>query len=102
MPTKAVYALYDSSIACLRFVHGDGTLVNAERVCFRNTFKDETSNLNRSQRLHFIELMNRSVDHYRLMSESGEFRSRVAREFPTESSVRECPTNSGTLEANIL
>ena len=60
-PTKAVYALYDPEIACLRFVHGDGTFVSPERVCFKSTFKDRVPNLNRNQRLYFMELITRSA-----------------------------------------
>jgi hypothetical protein len=90
-PTKAVYAIYDPHIASLRFVHGDGTFVNAERVSFRNTFKDRTPNLNRSQRLHFIELMSRSVQYYHDIREDECFRAKAAREFPSESSVSFSP-----------
>lgn len=91
IPTKAVYALYDGSIACLRFVHGDGLFIGAERVCFRNTFKDGVPNLNRNQRLHFIELMNKSMKYYHLITQDGEFKATVARQFPTASSVSQHP-----------
>lgn len=86
-PTKAVYAIYDPNIAGLRFVRGDGTFVNAEQVCYRNTFKDGIPNLNRSQRVHFMELMTRSVQYYHNMNEDAGFRASAARKFPTESSV---------------
>jgi hypothetical protein len=85
--TKAVYALYDPTIASLRFVHGDGTFITAERVCFRNSFKDGITNLNQRQGLHLLELMSRSVDYYRLINEDGGFRARVKREVPTHSSA---------------
>jgi hypothetical protein len=90
--TKAVYALYDPTIASLRFVHGDGTFINAERVCFRNSFKDGIPNWNQRQRLHLFELMSRSVDYYRLINEDGGFRARVKKEFPTHSSVSDSMT----------
>jgi len=85
-----VYALYDPEIAGLRFVHGDGTFVSAERVCFRSTFKDKVPNLNRSQRIHFMELMNRSVQHHSDIQECAEYRAKVATEFGRASSVSVC------------
>jgi hypothetical protein len=71
----------------MRFVHGDGRFVDAEQVCFRNSFKDAVPNLNRRQRLHFIELMNRSVEYYQSFNERDGSRARAERQFPTESSV---------------
>jgi len=56
VPTKAVYAVYDSNTANLRFVHGDGQIIVPEQVCMMQTFKDNQPNFNRSQRLHLIEL----------------------------------------------
>jgi hypothetical protein len=47
--------------------------------------------LNRSQRLHFIELMSRSVQYYHDIREDEGFRAKAAREFPSESSVSFSP-----------
>ena len=51
VPTHAVYAIYDPSVAGPRFVRGDGELVIPEQVYFSKTFKDGMQNLSSSQQV---------------------------------------------------
>ncbi|KAF4629348.1 hypothetical protein G7Y89_g8804 [Cudoniella acicularis] len=85
-PTKAVYALYDSSAASLRFVHGNGTFVTPEQICFLKLFQGDP--LNRAQRDYYLELRDRSIMHNtRLYSLDMNYISQLENLFPTLASV---------------
>jgi hypothetical protein len=87
-PTHAVYAIYDSSAAVLRFVRGDGELVIPEQVCFTKTFKDGMQNLSSSQQI-LEEIRQRATRQYQLVKSSKRpYSAQAKTQFPTLSSVK--------------
>jgi len=81
---------YDANIAGIRFVHGDGQIIAPEQVCMMQTFKDNKPNFNRSQRLHLIELIGRSVKHFKILNGGDSYALRtIKKQFQTISSVSE-------------
>jgi hypothetical protein len=88
VPTHAVYAIYDSSVAGLRFLRGDGELVVPEQVCFTKNFKDGMQNLSSSQQV-LEEIRQRAIRHYQLVKSSNHpYSAQAELQFPTLSSVK--------------
>jgi hypothetical protein len=88
VPTHAVYAIYDSSVAGLRFVRGDGELVIPEQVCFTKTFKDGLQNLGSSQQIS-EEIRQRATRYYQLVkSNKHPYSAQAKIKSPTLSSVK--------------
>jgi hypothetical protein len=87
VPTHAVYAIYDPSVAGLRFVRGDGEVVIPEQVCFTKTFKDGMQNFSSSQKI-LEEIRQRATQHYQLVKWSKRpYSARAEPQFPTLISV---------------
>jgi len=88
VPTHAVYAIYDPSVAGPRFVRGDGELVIPEQVYFSKTFKDGMQNLSSSQQI-LEEIRQRATRHYQLVKSSKRpYSAQTEPQFPTLSSVK--------------
>lgn len=101
-PTKAVYAIYDGELNSLRFVHGDGSIVIPDQVCFLKEFKSGTSN--NSQLLYSSELKKRSAEHFKQLTSNEDYAIRYTakarNKFPTKSSVTAFLTFVSDLELN--
>ncbi|KAH7336544.1 hypothetical protein BKA65DRAFT_366253, partial [Rhexocercosporidium sp. MPI-PUGE-AT-0058] len=88
VPTKAIYAVYDTSNCGITYVHGDGTFANARQTCFTRQFKNSSIPLHRSQRAHLLELMARSAMHYHRTNSRDRYPDETLARFSTQSSVK--------------
>ncbi|KAL5317797.1 hypothetical protein ACEPPN_014897 [Leptodophora sp. 'Broadleaf-Isolate-01'] len=88
VPTKAVYAVYDSNNCGITYVHGDGTFAVARQVCFTKQFKDPSIPLHRSQHTYLPELMARSAMHYHRTNSRDKYPANILAKFQTQSSVK--------------
>ena len=100
-PTKLVYAIYDSSLSTIRFVHGDGTYAVPETICFMEAFRGGSPETGARQRLHFIVLIQRSTDHYQACLSAEPFQLAVYRgRFITSDAVKSALMYYSDLDAN--
>lgn len=86
VPTKLVYELYDSSLASSRFVHGDGTFVIPENICFLEPRRGGIPELGLRR---VIELIHRSVMYYQFRHSAGPYEMAVYQgQFITTNAVK--------------
>ncbi|KAG4431819.1 hypothetical protein IFR05_012701 [Cadophora sp. M221] len=95
VPTRSIYAVYDSSNCGITYVRGDGSFAVTRQICFTKQFKDPSIPLHRSQRTYLPELMARSAMHYHLTNSRDRYPANILAKFPTLSSVKASLTYLG-------
>lgn len=92
VPSKNVFAIYDSGNCGLRYTHGDGTLIPPEQVLFSTKYKDPRTSNDRSQRVHFMALTTASMNHYEMINKDPQTRANLRIRYPTTDSVKKALT----------
>lgn len=89
VPSKSVYAIYDPGNAGIRYTFGDGTLVDAEQVCFSTSYKDFNSTLHQAQKKYLEALIHASITYYDMInSGSHQATAAIYRKFSSPEAVK--------------